>query len=556
MSHLGPGARFGYAHVPEETESVNVPPSEKLFDELESLENTPLKTQDLAWRTPQSDAQGPIRPNGKAIASIAPPAGSGFPGLIYHLWRRQSTGILHLRAEGVESVLYLDRGTPVYAERGKLGDTLGRFLVRVGRITEEDFARASRHMSEALDRDERVRFGDVLVKLGILTAAQVDEALELQIRQKVVSCFEWPNPKAWFDPDELRVRSVPHVPCPVPELLTLGCLQGAEEDEIDQLFTTFSDQYVGLSEPVEDLVRDLALMSSDAAIVEGIDGSRTLRALLEANDWDGASAGPILIGLLRMGVLSFSRTPITKASARAESDEDGDLDFHLDVVLDEAPKPARRVAPPPPATMKPPPPSRVINAAPAPTKTLDLPKPAASPSRTADLPKMGDVAKIKGTVPARDVVPQAARQKEYTAESCFIAGKERLDRGERKGAVEMFRMAVEKSPETLEYRLYAAYAEFLHCKDPEEAKSYLKKAKEVAQAATRQDPQMFKAHYVLGHLTRVEGETDAAIKHFRRALDLHPQDRETERELRLLNKRNEETKGKDKKKLGFFKWGT
>jgi hypothetical protein len=92
------------------------------------------------------------------------------------------TGILEVRADGVGTRLYFEAGKLVFAEDDTPGETFGRLLVRQGVMTNDKFVRVIDAMTLAAKGDNPLRFGEVAVAQGVLTAEQVERGLTDQVR--------------------------------------------------------------------------------------------------------------------------------------------------------------------------------------------------------------------------------------------------------------------------------------------------------------------------------------------------------------------------------------
>src|SRR5262249_55983912 len=114
-----------------------------------------------------------------------------FAELLVGVSDRKDTGVLELNAEQIKTRIYFQEGVPVFADGGAVGDTLGRILVRHGRLTEEQYEQAIAHMKQNLQGSQQIRLGECLVQLGMLRPEEVFDALRLQVREKMVSCFKW-----------------------------------------------------------------------------------------------------------------------------------------------------------------------------------------------------------------------------------------------------------------------------------------------------------------------------------------------------------------------------
>jgi Tfp pilus assembly protein PilF len=67
-------------------------------------------------------------------------------------------------------------------------------------------------------------------------------------------------------------------------------------------------------------------------------------------------------------------------------------------------------------------------------------------------------------------------------------------------------------------------------------------AKQLMGEALKLDPKCDRAHYQLGVISRVEGDTDKAEKHFREAVRYNPRHAEANQELRLIDMRKKKSK--------------
>jgi CheY-like chemotaxis protein len=109
-----------------------------------------------------------------SISDTDAPAGGlhlSLPEILIDLAERAETGILEIRAAGVCTSIHLHQGSPVFAEGGSLQDTLGRLLLRRGKISESEYVRVIERMTETLVDNEPMRMGEVLVEFRGLRRA-------------------------------------------------------------------------------------------------------------------------------------------------------------------------------------------------------------------------------------------------------------------------------------------------------------------------------------------------------------------------------------------------
>src|SRR5262249_13343898 len=84
----------------------------------------------------------------------------------------RGTGLLDVRSDGLPTRIYFAAGKPVFAEDEALGESFGRLLMRKGVISNADFVRVIDEMTRAAAGNNQLRFGEVAVFHGVLTAAE------------------------------------------------------------------------------------------------------------------------------------------------------------------------------------------------------------------------------------------------------------------------------------------------------------------------------------------------------------------------------------------------
>ncbi|MCA9565153.1 MAG: DUF4388 domain-containing protein, partial [Myxococcales bacterium] len=121
-------------------------------------------------------------------AASAPLAGDlhekPFAELMIELLEVNATGVLRIENQAVRKSIYFYNGEPTYADSNLLTENLGRFLIDRGTITQEQFDKA-----REIQLSEGIKQGEALVKIGVVSHAELFELLRLQIREKIVNCF-------------------------------------------------------------------------------------------------------------------------------------------------------------------------------------------------------------------------------------------------------------------------------------------------------------------------------------------------------------------------------
>lgn len=107
------------------------------------------------------------------------------PELLIQLRRSSSTGILSVESEGTRKAIYFHNGRVVFATSNSPNDRLGETLLRLGKISVEEYEMSLQQISHGR------RQGKVLIEMGAMAPQDLWEGVETQCREIVFSLFEW-----------------------------------------------------------------------------------------------------------------------------------------------------------------------------------------------------------------------------------------------------------------------------------------------------------------------------------------------------------------------------
>ena len=113
------------------------------------------------------------------------------------------SGDLQVQSGRIVKTVFFDNGRIVFAASNLKKDRLGEALVALGRITDEQFNRASALLKE---EGRKRRFGDALVHAGVLDKNEVGRSVARQVDRIVLSLFEFNDGVASF---EERISAIP-----------------------------------------------------------------------------------------------------------------------------------------------------------------------------------------------------------------------------------------------------------------------------------------------------------------------------------------------------------
>lgn len=191
---------------------------------------------------------------------------------------------------------------------------LGQVLLRAGKITEAELARA---MAIQVSAGEPQRLGDILVDLGVLTRRELDRQVRRQIEAVVFELMSWQE--GYFSFSE---RSPNEIPDEGAGLSTEALLMEAAR-RIDE-WARISHRVPGLHvvpalAPVSgDHAPMLDLRPSEWELLAAVDGVTDLRAIADRVGISDFDAAKIIYGLLATGVVVLKDPAAPPPSLGAE----------------------------------------------------------------------------------------------------------------------------------------------------------------------------------------------------------------------------------------------
>jgi curved DNA-binding protein CbpA len=135
------------------------------------------------------------------------------------------TGVLELVRKPVDKRVIFDGGTPVDCRSNLVHETFGRFLVGLGKLTEEQFQLA---LADSLARE--VLLGEVLLDRQLLDAGELYKLLQQCLARKLLDGFTWREGKFRLNDDAATVDTTLKVK--VPQLVLTGVLKLTPLEEV------------------------------------------------------------------------------------------------------------------------------------------------------------------------------------------------------------------------------------------------------------------------------------------------------------------------------------
>jgi Domain of unknown function (DUF4388) len=136
------------------------------------------------------------------------------------------TVTLKLTRRAIQKSVAFDHGVPVEASSNLIHETLSRFLIAQGRLSEQDcqeclVAASSRHMP----------LGEMLLERNLLTPVELYRFLQQSLAKKLLDLFSWNDGEFEIEPSAIPARSPLKVN--VPQLVLTGVTRFADQGLVD-----------------------------------------------------------------------------------------------------------------------------------------------------------------------------------------------------------------------------------------------------------------------------------------------------------------------------------
>lgn len=195
---------------------------------------------------------------------------TALPEMLFTIYLHRVPGMIECRrADAVKKVLLRD-GAVIHASSTDRHDSLGTYLLNAGRITPDQFTLTDRIRSSSTDK----RHGELLIEHGILSPAQLYDAIQEQIRCIVWSLFSWEEGEVSFSIGEFEDAGMIRIHLPMRQVI----LQGVKRTPDAKALVARLGRKETVFEPVwttEDLV-EVALDETELKLLRLVDGKRTL----------------------------------------------------------------------------------------------------------------------------------------------------------------------------------------------------------------------------------------------------------------------------------------
>ncbi len=224
----------------------------------------------------------------------------------------QRTGILRLSQAGIKKSIYFKSGRIVFVHSNVKHERLGEVLLRLGKISEEEFEQISAELEEGR------RLGQVLLQKGLLSASEINSGVRYQLQQILYSVFNWDSGDYEFIERERPVFEDIIVEVSTPGLIIDGIRNITNLLVLERGIGQDEDSIVMSGSNGGKLART-NLDFSEETILAGVDGKTTIRQLRSITRLQPHEFGRALYSLLISGMVHIQGSK--KSEVAQETDK-------------------------------------------------------------------------------------------------------------------------------------------------------------------------------------------------------------------------------------------
>lgn len=222
---------------------------------------------------------------------------ASLPDVLQLLAMGKKTGCLSVTHKANFGYVYFDKGRISYAAIVNRRDRLGDILVKSGELSQAQLDETVALQAKSRDK----RLGDLLVERGLISRDTLHQQIKLQIEEAVYFLFTWSQGTFSFEPDVLPDLQDFLVSINPESLLLEGARRVDEWSVIEKKIPSF-DVVFELDRP-KFAAAGTALSADQQAIAALIDGRRDVASIVEDSGMVEFDVGKALYGLLTAGFL-------------------------------------------------------------------------------------------------------------------------------------------------------------------------------------------------------------------------------------------------------------
>src|SRR4030042_971344 len=230
----------------------------------------------------------PIKGNIKKIS---------LPKILTYLHRNRKTGTLIVTTPVFTKKIYFMKGDAIFASSTYEDDRLGEMLVKAGKITMKQY-----DASVELLKKTGKRQGSILLELGYLTPKKLFWGVKYQVKEIIYSLFQLENAEYVFGELETPLQEAITLKMSMGNLIYEGVKRIDNWTRIREEMPNTETVLKLSTDPVK-LFQDVELSSQDKKMLSMVNGTKTIKRLINRSGMSSFEAIKILYALWSIGII-------------------------------------------------------------------------------------------------------------------------------------------------------------------------------------------------------------------------------------------------------------
>ncbi len=239
----------------------------------------------------------------------------GLPKLLVYLNRNRKTGILTLKTPSFIKKIYLHKGDVVFASSSDDDDRLGETLIKMGKITLEQYDK-----SVELLKKTGKRQGDILAELGYLAPQDIIWGVKYQVKDIIYSLFQLQDAEYDFLEREIPPASLITLKMSMGNLIYEGVKRIENLTRIRKELPDMNAVLTLSTDPVS-LFQDVVFSSLDKKMLFMVDGKKTVNELIDGSSSNSFQSMKTLYVLWSTGILEEKNNETGEAEDTVSLDD-------------------------------------------------------------------------------------------------------------------------------------------------------------------------------------------------------------------------------------------
>ena len=207
--------------------------------------------------------------------------------------------VLRLQRNQLKKEIVFDGGSPVECRSNIATETLGRFLVSQGKLSEQNSVVA---LSESTSRG--VPLGEILVEKRLLTPTELYRVLQQNLGRKLLEPFSWKSGTYEISFDAPPVSSALRVR--VPQLIVTGIVKVDTQESADEAVAPAKGKFLSLASTLD----DVRLTADQQKIVEAARRGVSFDEIRAKSGVDPDDVNRVAAALLLLGAFKITDRPV------------------------------------------------------------------------------------------------------------------------------------------------------------------------------------------------------------------------------------------------------